>query len=301
LIEVKGLGPKSFELCAGFLRIPGAENALDASGVHPERYELVERMAQRVGHPVVELMANPELLRGIPLDEFVDGNTSKATLEDILAELVRPGRDPRSVFEAPTFRDDVRQLTDLQLGMELEGIVTNVTAFGAFVDIGVHHDGLVHVSRLSNRFIRDPAEVVNVGDRLTVRVLEVDLERKRISLSARSDGGGGAEPTVAQGPSQENEPAASVDKEPQKAKRRRSRKRRKGPRPEGPGEQTPGEASEAAPEAGEVDPALPEAVAVREEVAAEATSTREAESRQESEPEPAAALADATPAVLPVE
>ncbi|GAB4113603.1 MAG: Tex family protein [Sandaracinaceae bacterium] len=189
LLEVSGLGPRAFEQCAGFLRIHGGAHPLDASAVHPERYALVERMAADLGVSVAELVGNKEKVRAIDLRRYVSDEVGEPTLRDILAELEKPGRDPRASFEPPKFREDVTTLEDLKEGMILEGVVTNVTAFGAFVDVGVHQDGLVHVSRLSDRFVRDPAEVVKVGDKLKVKVLEVDLARKRISLSARMDEG----------------------------------------------------------------------------------------------------------------
>jgi uncharacterized protein len=186
VLDVAGLGPRTFEQCAGFLRIHGAENPLDASAVHPERYELVERMAADLGVPVVSLVGNADAVARIQAKKYEGGDVGAFTLGDILAELKKPGRDPRKTFEPPAFRDDVRSLEDLKEGMQLEGVVTNVTAFGAFVDIGVHQDGLVHVSELSDRFVRDPSEVAKVGDRVRVRVLEVDLVRKRIRLSAKT-------------------------------------------------------------------------------------------------------------------
>ena len=185
LLEVTGLGPRTFEQAAGFLRVRGGPNPLDASAVHPERYPLVERMAADLAIPVASLIGNSEAIARINPERYFSGDVGAFTVNDILAELKKPGRDPRSSFEPPRFRDDVRSIEDLKPGMVLQGVVTNVTAFGAFVDIGVHQDGLVHVSKLSERFIRDPSEVAHVGDRLQVRVLEVDLARKRISLSAR--------------------------------------------------------------------------------------------------------------------
>ncbi|MFO0708988.1 MAG: Tex family protein [Sandaracinus sp.] len=187
ILEVTGLGPRAFEQCAGFLRIHGSSHPLDASAVHPERYALVERMAADLGVSVAELVGNKDKVRAIQIGKYVSDEVGEPTLKDILAELEKPGRDPRASFEPPKFREDVTTLEDLKEGMILEGVVTNVTAFGAFVDVGVHQDGLVHVSRLSDRFVRDPAEVVKVGDKLKVKVLEVDLPRKRISLSARMD------------------------------------------------------------------------------------------------------------------
>ncbi len=189
LLEVTGLGPRAFEQCAGFLRIHGSTHPLDASAVHPERYALVERMAADLGVSVAELVGNKDKVRAIQIAKYVSDEVGEPTLKDILAELEKPGRDPRASFEPPKFRDDVTTLEDLKEGMILEGVVTNVTAFGAFVDVGVHQDGLVHVSRIADRFVKDPAEVVKVGDKLKVKVLEVDLQRKRISLSARMDEG----------------------------------------------------------------------------------------------------------------
>jgi len=185
LLDVSGLGPATFTQAAGFLRIHGASNPLDASAVHPERYELVQRMAKDLGVPVASLPSNPELLGKLDLKRYEGGDVGQYTLRDILTELQKPGRDPRATFSPPKFRDDVQKIEDLKPNMELEGVVTNVTAFGAFVDVGVHQDGLVHVSQLADRFVKNPSDVVKVGDKLKVRVLEVDLQRKRISLSAR--------------------------------------------------------------------------------------------------------------------
>lgn len=184
--DVTGLGPKTYEQCAGFLRIHGGQNPLDASAVHPERYPVVETMARDLGTDVSALVGNPALAAKIQWQRYVDGALGEFTLRDIVEELKKPGRDPRATFEPPKFRDDVRTMEDLKVGMNLEGVVTNVTAFGAFVDVGVHQDGLVHLSQLSDRFVREPSEVVKPGDKLKVRVLEVDLVRKRISLSAKS-------------------------------------------------------------------------------------------------------------------
>jgi uncharacterized protein len=186
LLQVPGLGPKTFEQAAGFVRVRGGEHPLDASAVHPERYELVERIAKDLTVPVVSLIGNVELLKRIDRARYQAGDVGSFTLDDICAELLRPGRDPREEFQPPKFRDDVRTLEDLKPGMALEGVVTNVTAFGAFVDVGVHQDGLVHVSQLSDRFVKDPSEVVKVGDKVNVRVLEVDLARRRIALTRKS-------------------------------------------------------------------------------------------------------------------
>jgi uncharacterized protein len=183
--RVSGLGPKTFEQCAGFVRIRGAANPLDASAVHPERYSLLETIAKDANVKVEELVGKSDVVSRIPWPKYVSAEVGLPTLEDIQKELVKPGRDPRDTFEPPSFRDDVRTLEDLKPGMILEGVVTNVTAFGAFVDVGVHQDGLVHVSQLADRFVKDPHEVAKVGDKVTVRVIEVDLARKRIALSAK--------------------------------------------------------------------------------------------------------------------
>ncbi len=185
LLKVKGLGPKAFEQAAGFLRVRDGAHPLDASAVHPERYDLVEAMARDLGVSVADLVGNSDLVDRIDWQRYVGPEVGEPTLKDILEELRRPGRDPRSEFQPVAFREDVQEIQDLQLGMVLEGVVTNVTNFGAFVDVGVHHDGLVHVSRLAERFVSDPHQVVKVGDRLKVKVVELDLERKRIGLSAR--------------------------------------------------------------------------------------------------------------------
>jgi uncharacterized protein len=185
LLDVSGLGPRAFEQAAGFLRIHGGTQPLDASAVHPERYKLVEQIASDLGEPLSKLVGNVEVVSKVKLSSYVGDEVGELTLKDIVDELKKPGRDPREQFEEVGFREDVMTMNDLKEGMELKGIVTNVTAFGAFVDIGVHQDGLVHISQLVDRFIKDPAEVVQAGDRISVRVLEVDLQRKRISLSAK--------------------------------------------------------------------------------------------------------------------
>jgi uncharacterized protein len=192
LLRVSGLGAKTFEQCAGFLRIRESVNPLDRSAVHPERYALVEQMAADAGLSVGELIGNTEAVGRIQKQRYVNDSVGLLTIDDILNELRKPGRDPRAAFEPPAFREDVCTIEDVRPGMKLEGIVTNVTAFGAFVDICVHQDGLIHVSELADRFIRDPSEVVKSGDKLTVRVLDVDLARRRIALSARSEGKGRA-------------------------------------------------------------------------------------------------------------
>ncbi|WP_437321951.1 Tex family protein [Sorangium sp. So ce385] len=188
LLDVAGVGPRTFEQAAGFLRVRGGEHPLDASAVHPERYGLVERIATDLGVPVGSLIGDTAAIARIDPKKYESGDVGSFTLNDILSELKKPGRDPRATFEPPKFRDDVRTMEDLKPGMELEGVVTNVTAFGAFVDIGVHQDGLVHVSQLADRFVKDPNEVAKVGEKIKVRVLEVDLVRKRISLTAKKGG-----------------------------------------------------------------------------------------------------------------
>ena len=185
LLKVARLGARAFEQAAGFLRIPGAKQPLDASAVHPERYSLVERMAADLGCTVAELVGDAERTRRLRLDDYVAGEVGRPTLEDILAELAKPGRDPRDPFEVFHFAEGVETLEDLREGMRLPGIVTNVTNFGAFIDLGVHQDGLAHISQLADRFVRDPSEVVKAGQKVMARVLAVDLARKRISLSLK--------------------------------------------------------------------------------------------------------------------
>ena len=185
LKKVPRLGPKAFELAAGFLRIDGAYNPLDASAVHPESYHIVERMAKDLRCNVSDLMRQGELRAKVRLESYVGGDCGLPTLKDIMAELARPGRDPRERFEAVAFSDSIRTVEQLAPGMKLAGIVTNVTNFGAFVDIGVHHDGLVHISEMADRFVKDPAEVVRVNQKVTVTVLAVDVKRGRISLSLK--------------------------------------------------------------------------------------------------------------------
>ena len=187
LLEVSRLGPKTFEQCAGFLRISNAENPLDASAVHPEAYTLVERIAKQNSRDVKGLIGDSATLKALKPADFADERFGVPTVSDILKELDKPGRDPRPEFKAAEFREGVETLYDLKLGMVLEGTVTNVTHFGAFVDIGVHQDGLVHISALSDRFIDDPRSVVKAGDIVTVKVMSVDIPRKRVGLSMRLD------------------------------------------------------------------------------------------------------------------
>ena len=185
LKKVPRLGPKAFEQAAGFLRIRNAENPLDSSAVHPESYRIVEAMAQDLGASVENLMKQEALRKGVDLNRYMTETVGLPTLNDILAELAKPGRDPREQFEAFAFTEGVEKIEDVKPGMKLPGIVTNITAFGAFVDIGVHQDGLVHVSQLSNRFVKNPGDVVKVHQKVTVTVLDVDEARKRIALSMK--------------------------------------------------------------------------------------------------------------------
>jgi uncharacterized protein len=187
LKSVPRLGLKAFEQCAGFLRIPGGEDPLDASGVHPEAYPVVRRIIQAAKTDIKGLIGNATVLRALSPNNFVDDIFGLPTVTDILRELEKPGRDPRPAFRAAVFKDGVETLNDLKPGMVLEGVVTNVAAFGAFVDIGVHQDGLVHVSAMSKTFVKDPREVVKPGDIVRVKVLEVDMPRKRIALTLRLD------------------------------------------------------------------------------------------------------------------
>lgn len=189
LFEVPGFGPKTFEQSAGFLRVRDGNNPLDASAVHPESYALVELIAKDLNVGIHELIGNKTLIQHIDVKQYANDGVGELTLLDILEELNKPGRDPRAQFEPPCFREDVMTMADLRAGMKLEGIVTNVTAFGAFVDIGVHQDALVHISELTNRYVKDPSEVVKTGDKIKVEVLSIDIERKRISLTAKQGSG----------------------------------------------------------------------------------------------------------------
>ncbi|GGN59531.1 RNA-binding transcriptional accessory protein [Streptomyces albiflavescens] len=187
LKSVARLGPKAYEQCAGFLRIRGGDDPLDASSVHPEAYPVVRRMVKTAGSEVASLIGNTGVLRSLRPDEFVDETFGLPTVTDILRELEKPGRDPRPAFKTATFKEGVEKISDLASGMVLEGVVTNVAAFGAFVDVGVHQDGLVHVSAMSKTFVKDPRDVVKPGDIVKVKVLDIDIPRKRISLTLRLD------------------------------------------------------------------------------------------------------------------
>jgi uncharacterized protein len=183
--KVPKLGKKAFEQAAGFLRVRGGENPLDNSAVHPESYYVVEKMAAQLQLPPAQLVGNAPLVQRLIPRDFVDQQAGLLTVQDILQELAKPGRDPRKEFRVAKFSEAVQELKDLQPGMALEGTVTNVTRFGAFVDVGVHQDGLVHISQMADRFVEDPSDIVSVGDIVRVRVVEVDVERKRIALSMK--------------------------------------------------------------------------------------------------------------------
>jgi protein Tex len=187
LLDVTGLGPKTFEQAAGFLRIRGGTNPLDMTGVHPETYPVVERMLAATSKPITELMGRSDVLKSLKPESFADEKFGAITIKDILVELDKPGRDPRPDFKVARFNDGIEDIKDLQPGMLLEGTVSNVAQFGAFVDLGVHQDGLVHVSQLASRFVADAREVVKTGDIVKVKVLEVDLARKRIALTMKLD------------------------------------------------------------------------------------------------------------------
>ena len=196
LLKVAGLGPKAFEQCAGFLRITDGKEPLDASSVHPEAYGVARKIVQACGRDIRAIMGNSGALSGLRAEQFVDDSFGLPTVRDILTELEKPGRDPRPTLKTATFAEGIDSITDLKPGMSLEGTVTNVAAFGAFVDIGVHQDGLVHISQLADRFVKDPHEIVKAGDVVRVRVTEIDVPRKRIGLSMRKDGGASAPTSV---------------------------------------------------------------------------------------------------------
>src|ERR1700720_823882 len=217
LKQVPRLGPKAFEQCAGFLRITGGDDPLDASGVHPEAYPIVRKILAATSNDIKALIGNAEILRQVKPQSFVDDTFGLPTVTDILRELEKPGRDPRPAFKAAVFKEGVETLKDLKLGMILEGTITNVAAFGAFVDIGVHQDGLVHISAMSKNFIKDPREVVKSGDIVKVKVLEVEVARKRIALTLRLDdepGGKGERP--AQGMPRDNSRPSMTSSAPRK-------------------------------------------------------------------------------------
>ena len=185
LKKVPRLGPVAYQQCAGFLRIPGAKNPLDNSAVHPESYEVVERMAKDQGCHVSDLISNPQLRQQVDIRRYVTDTIGIPTLTDIMQELEKPGRDPREQLEAFEFDPNVKEVDDLVEGMILPGIVTNITNFGAFVDIGVHQDGLVHVSQLANKYVKDPNDIIHLHQHVKVKVLQVDRRRNRISLTMK--------------------------------------------------------------------------------------------------------------------
>ncbi|MFJ6322746.1 MULTISPECIES: Tex family protein [unclassified Rhizobium] len=210
LLKVARLGQRTFEQCAGFLRIPNGKEPLDASSVHPEAYGVAKKIVAACGRDLRTLMGDTAALKSVDPRQFIDEKFGLPTVRDIIAELEKPGRDPRPSFKTATFAEGVNEISDLKLGMLLEGTVTNVAAFGAFVDIGVHQDGLVHVSQLADRFVKDPHEVVKAGDVVKVRVVEVDAKRKRIALSMRKDGGTAATPSGRESREQNGARNASV-------------------------------------------------------------------------------------------
>ncbi len=189
LLDVSRLGPVAFVQCAGFLRIPNGQNPLDASAVHPESYHIVDAMAEDLGTTVEDIIKSAEIRNRIDISKYATDTVGLPTLKDIMDELAKPGRDPREKFEEFAFADGVEKIEDLKTGMTIPGIVTNITAFGAFVDVGVHQDGLVHISQMADRFVKNPADIVKVQQKVKVTVLEVDIERKRISLSMKTDAG----------------------------------------------------------------------------------------------------------------
>ncbi|MGH3976884.1 MAG: helix-hairpin-helix domain-containing protein, partial [Pseudonocardiaceae bacterium] len=197
LAQVPRLGPKAFEQCAGFLRIPAGDNPLDSSGVHPESYPVVHRILDATGGDINTLIGNIAVLRALRPSDFVDATVGLPTVTDILAELEKPGRDPRPAFSTATFAEGIDKISDLRPGMVLEGVVTNVAAFGAFVDVGVHQDGLVHVSAMAKTFVKDPRDVVKPGDVVRVKVLDVDVPRNRIGLTLRLDDPAESKPSSA--------------------------------------------------------------------------------------------------------
>ncbi len=229
LLKVARLGPKAFEQCAGFLKIPDGDDPLDASSVHPESYPVVRTILASAGADLKTVIGNSPLLRGLNPASFVTGTVGLPTVTDILAELEKPGRDPRPAFTTATFAEGVEKIADLRPGMVLEGVVTNVAAFGAFVDVGVHQDGLVHVSALSSTFVKDPREVVKSGDVVKVRVVEVDEARKRISLTMKLEDGPARSPR-GERPARDERPRQAQQPRPQRSS---GQQRQGGQRPGG--------------------------------------------------------------------
>jgi len=223
LTKVPRLGPKAFEQAAGFLRVRGGKHPLDSSAVHPESYPIVEQMAKDLGTKIENLMSDETLRQQLKLESYVTATVGLPTLTDIIAELAKPGRDPREQFEAFAFAEGVEKMADLQPGMKLPGLVTNITKFGAFVDIGVHQDGLVHVSELADQFVSDAAQVVKVAQKVMVTVLEVDLERGRIALSMKTNPGQ---------PRKQAKPQEGQQRPPQGRPQQKRQDRGQQPRPE---------------------------------------------------------------------
>ena len=227
--KVPRLGDKTYEQAAGFLRINGGENPLDRSAVHPEAYPVVERILARIGKGISEVMGQQAVLKGLSPGEFTDDKFGVPTVRDILSELEKPGRDPRPEFKTATFQEGIESISDLQPNMILEGVVTNVAAFGAFVDIGVHQDGLVHVSAMANRFVKDPHEIVKPGQIVKVKVLDVDVKRQRISLTMRledapgtsSRGGESRPPEAKRAPVREQKPGGLIALALERAKQKK--------------------------------------------------------------------------------
>jgi uncharacterized protein len=207
LLKVTGLGAKTFEQSAGFLRIRGGHNPLDMTGVHPETYPVVEKIIEKTGQPVAGLMGRVDVLKSLKPEWFANDQFGIITVKDILGELEKPGRDPRPDFQVARFNEGVEDITDLKEGMVLEGTVSNVAQFGAFVDLGVHQDGLVHVSQLSHKFVNDAREVVKTGDIVKVKVVEVDVARKRIGLTMKLDAPTGVRSERREGGGNRFEPA----------------------------------------------------------------------------------------------
>jgi uncharacterized protein len=237
LLEVPRLGPKAYEQAAGFLRIRGGDNPLDSSAVHPEAYPVAEKILKDLNEPIKAVMQKPQLLKAVNAEKYVDDKFGLPTIQDILAELVKPGRDPRPEFKTAKFSEAVNKIADLKPEMVLEGVITNVTNFGAFVDLGVHQDGLVHISALADRFIKDPHEVVKAGDIVKVKVMEVDVDRKRIALTMRlsdpvEDGG---------------QPRQKLNKEQQKKEYQKKGQGKPNDRPAGGKQKRPGKDSEPTP------------------------------------------------------
>ena len=211
--KVPRLGDRTFEQAAGFLRIQEGSEPLDASAVHPESYGLVEKIVEAKATTVKDIIGNTEIIRQVKAEEFVDDNFGLPTVQDVLSELEKPGRDPRPEFRTAKFRDDITEVSQLSEGLQLEGVITNVTNFGAFVDIGVHQDGLVHISELANEFVSDPHKVVKPGQIVQVRVIQVDAERNRVNLSMRPEGS--EAPKAQHKPRRENNAEQRTERKPQ--------------------------------------------------------------------------------------